>query len=670
MAKRKKQRKQKQTSQRQPPRLMRDLTDAMALFKDGDAAAARRQLLPLITKRPRSKPVLLALLEVCTELQDWQTFALYSERLIAMERGADQAESLNNLIFAHIQMAYPALAWFYAHELVTKHPNFGELEQVRELIDVTEPILLGEADKMADTVVLSTAEKIDLMVQYDRVRFYTESGHSDTAIPIAESLLEQFPHVISVLNNLSLSQFMVGAIEQAIATAHKVLDLEPDNFHALGNMTRFTFLTGLFEQARQYVDRLQQITDDAPDLAAKQIEALAFLGDDKGIQTIYERVKTQEESLSPLLLHLAATAHYRLGDQKMAWNLWKKAVKIAPSFEMAANCLGEQNLPVGERDVPWYWPFQYWASGEFHQALGKVFGNAQRMSNKAVNRAMESLLGKRPYLIQLFPHMLERGDRVTREFVLNAVRIIQTPELLQILYDFALGQYGDDAIRMEAMQFISQNHPGMLPESKEVPLWINGQQTELFMMGFEITDEPDLVDDIAEEILDKHEAAVDLLRGGESDAAERLLHEIIAAAPDFYSAYNHLAAAYEQQGRKEEARALIEETHVRFPDYLFARVALARILTREKRIEEARGLLDPVIRQTRMHISEFRALARAQMDIALADNRSDAAKSWLEMWRQMEEDNPELMEWHMRIDGPGNLLQGLQKLMDRRRKKR
>ena len=51
------------------------------------------------------------------------------------------------------------------------------------------------------------------------------------------------------------------------------------------------------------------------------------------------------------------------------------------------------------------------------------------------------------------------------------------------------------------------------------------------------------------------------------------------------------------------------------------------------------------------------------MDIALADSRPDAASSWLEMWRQTEDDNPELLEWQMRIDGPGKMAKELQNLL-------
>jgi tetratricopeptide (TPR) repeat protein len=425
-------------------------------------------------------------------------------------------------------------------------------------------------------------------------------------------------------------------------------------------------LTAQFDQAQAYGVRLQQIASDNPDLEIKQAEAFAFLGNDEQVWAAYERAKTRLDELPPLLLHLAAVASYRQGDEKTAWKLWQQAKKRLPSFGMAQDCLIEKRLPIGERNIPWYWSFQYWLSQDFEQLLTKHLGaSLKRMNDKSVDRAMKALLAERPYLPQLFPHLLEHGDRQTREFVLHFIRIVKTPDMLQTLYDFAQSSHGSDDLRLEAVQFISQNYPTMLPEDKQVPMWMNGQQTEMLMLGFEITDEPEEVEGVSQEILTKHETAYDLLMEDKPKEAEMLLHEIIAEAPQFYSAYNQLGVAYERQGRRAEARQLVEETHHCFPDYFFARIALARIAVQEKQIEKARELIQPLLRLRKLHISEFRALAQAQMDVALADEKPKAARTWLQMWQQLEEDNPELMLWQLRINGPGKLGRGLQKLLGR-----
>ncbi|NIP32655.1 hypothetical protein GWO25_02005, partial [Candidatus Saccharibacteria bacterium] len=52
-------------------------------------------------------------------------------------------------------------------------------------------------------------------------------------------MLEKVPDMVPILNNLSLSQFTVGEVDQARETAEKVLAIDPENFHALGNLVRY-----------------------------------------------------------------------------------------------------------------------------------------------------------------------------------------------------------------------------------------------------------------------------------------------------------------------------------------------------------------------------------------------------------------------------------------------
>lgn len=669
MSKRKK-RKPQPKMKRPSAKTIRELAAAMEIYEDGDVALARQQLLQLAHKNPRSKPVLLALVEVSAEIEDWRTLAYYSEKLVVLEQGEDQAETRNNLIYAYVQLLMPALAWQHAQLQINETTTPQFVASAEDLIEKVEPMLLAEAGNILGETNFTQEEKFNLLALHDRVRFLTESQHPEEAIHAAKTLLEKYPNAIPILNNMSLSQFMMGDIEQAITTAQNVLDQDPNNFHALGNLVRFTFLTAHFEEAQTYAQRLQHITSDSLDLEMKQAEAFAFIGDDVQVWAAYERAKNKSKHLPPLFLHLAAVAAYRMDNEKSAWQLWRRAVKVMPSFDLAQESLAERGLPVNQRDIPWYWSFSYWFPQDFGPLLQKYLGtNIQQMSEQRLERGMKGLLAERPYLPKLFAHMLERGDRETREFAFNIIQLVQTPELLQICYDFAQSPHGTDEMRMEAMQFISQNHPAMLPEDKMVSMWINGQQTELFMLGFEITDEPEGVEGVSDAILDKHETAYNLLMNDELEEAEVLLQEIIAEAPEFYSAYNQLAVVYSMQGRTEEAHALVEETHERFPDYFFARIALARIRSRDGQTEEAKDLIQPLLRLPKLHISEFRALAQAQMDIALAEGQTEAARNWLNMWEQIEDDNPDIFPWKMRIEGP-KLLEGLQNLMSRSRKKK
>lgn len=156
-------------------------------------------------------------------------------------------------------------------------------------------------------------------------------------------------------------------------------------------------------------------------------------------------------------------------------------------------------------------------------------------------------------------------------------------------------------------------------------MWLQGEEREMMLLGFEIYWEGE-ESGIPEKIAEKYHDTVDRLIAKEDpDKVERALKEIIEAAPDFAPAYNQLALVYERQGRVAEAQVLVAETHARFPDYFFSRAILARYYVRDERLEEARVLLDGLMQEERLHISEFRVLARAQMDYSLALGETDSA---------------------------------------------
>lgn len=660
MAKSKKRQSSRQPSYQPSPRLLAALQQADRFIAKHQYEEAGALLTPLVEQHPRSRPLLMALLEIHQGLQQWHTFAYYCEQLLPLERGADRADTLNNLIFAYTQLAYPALVWQTAQELVRQYPDHREVENYKRLIQTTEVFLQEQATGLPISVALSPNEEMEVLILYDRVRFYTESDQAEKAIAAAEALLAMTPDFIPVLNNLSLAHFTAGHTDQAISVAQRVLALAPDNYHALSNLTRYTFLTAQFDAAHAYAARLQQLTNDYSDLELKQAEALAFLGDDEGVRDAYRRAKKRTADLSPFLLHLAAVAYYRLGDEQKAWRLWQEAVKQQPPLSLAQENLADQRRPVGERDAPWYWSMFYWFPGSFNRSLKQIISDPIKVKNEtALQKAFSGLLDNHPFLTELFPHILERSDRMTRQMVITLIRIVKRPELVNILVDFALGRYGPDDLRMDAIQFVSDKYPELLPEDRRVTMWIKGKQRELLLMGWKIDGEAEVPTNVPDDVWNKHLEATELLQAGQLDKAKSLLQEVIAAAPDFPAAYNHLTLVYQMEGRNDEAREMARDVYARFPDYLFARVAMTHILVEERRLEEAKAMLDPLLRRRRFHFSEFRAVAQGQMAIALAEGSQEGARQWLNMWSQIEPDHPDLAQWRLRIEGRDKALKSL-----------
>src|SRR5262249_43163258 len=127
---------------------------------------------------------------------------------------------------------------------------------------------------------------------------------------------------------------------------------------------------------------------------------------------------------------------------------------------------------------------------------------------------------------------------------------------------------------------------------------------------------------------------------GDGEQAERLLHEALAKEPDAPDLLNNLADAYNVQGRQEESRRLIREIHARFPDYWFGRIGVARQAIEEGRLEEAQEILQPMLQPTRLHASEFAVLATTEVELQLARGQVAGARSWLDMFKRMLPDHP------------------------------
>ena len=153
------------------------------------------------------------------------------------------------------------------------------------------------------------------------------------------------------------------------------------------------------------------------------------------------------------------------------------------------------------------------------------------------------------------------------------------------------------------------------------------------------------------------------------------MHEALRLEPGQPDLLNNLAGVYAQQGRTNESTAIIEELFAKHPDYFFARTNLATIYTQRGMLDEAAELLPPLLGLGKYHISEMRALCQAEINLAIAQEKTDVAQSWVQMWESFDKDDPQLKYWKRRIhagDAPGSLstlLGQIQKWPSRRKRK-
>jgi Tfp pilus assembly protein PilF len=193
----------------------------------------------------------------------------------------------------------------------------------------------------------------------------------------------------------------------------------------------------------------------------------------------------------------------------------------------------------------------------------------------------------------------------------------------------------------------------LLPKDK-VKLWIAGECREIMLMAYELHDEP----------IVKHSKRVESLlgealmllrqRGKEPwSKAEELLKKALVIEPEAPDLMNNLAVAFMQQGRVGEVNTLIRDIVARHPDYIFASAALARLHLESRDVEAAEALLKPFLSRDRFHILEFCEFMDAYIELMLAKQNEDVARSWLGMWEnvssQMQFSHPKLDYWKKRL---------------------
>lgn len=622
---------------------------ADALLERERWAEARALLAPLAAQRPRDSGVLRALCTTYRGESNWSALMEACERLIQLDPG----ESTALLVLAEAQANddHPALALRSARQFLARWPNDPQAGTARKLIDVLQP----EVTARVRASTLSAEIGDEMMALHEQALALLSRGEYAHSRQTEERVLQRVPHFAPALNNISTAYALEGRLAQAISTAERVLARDPDNMHALGNVVAYLCRAGRGAAATDWVAKLKALKSPHPEAWIKKAEAFSYLGDDQAVMDAYEQVRQASEGLAltehPLGLHLVAVAAWRLGREAEARRLWRRALKLAPNLEPARANLEDLRKPIGERHAPWPFGLSYWIG---RQVLEDVVSASKTLADEddseQVGRGLRGALARHPELSGIVPLLLDHGDPISRGFALGLAQYATTPELLAALVEFALGQRGPDAMRLTAAN--AARACGAMPAGR-VRLWMKGEWSESQLIGFEIYDEPD--ERHGPEVQDLIERGALALRENRFDEAVAAHRQAQAIEPDAPDVLNNLAASLGAQGHDAESDALIERIFREHPEYLFARLNQASLLVTQSRLAEAKALIDPILQRTRLHISEFRALARVQIEYWLADGKIDGARSWLDMWESVDPDEPALEGTRLRVAMAGML---------------
>jgi tetratricopeptide (TPR) repeat protein len=640
-----------------PAHLGRSLAQAERLLEQGQALEARETLQELDRRFPNQPAVLQLLINASYDLKDFVGYERAAERLHKLRpNDPDLTLMLAGAYMVNIRPVHALRAFHSVVERWPEHPRAGEAQKtIAELGERLAPEL--------EHLGLAGAEAEEIAWQHEEVLVLNSRHAYAEARAAAERLLSLRPDFVPALNNASLASFSLSDLEQAIGYARRALEVDAHNFHALGNLSRYLLLSGRTEEAAEYAQRLKALEIPLKDAFLKQAEALSFLGDDQGVLVVFERAKRAGDAIlsDGLLHHFAAVATLRQADENRARRHWQEALELAPGLGVARANLEDLRKPVWERHAPWAFTFGDWTSQAALAELTTPMKSASKPAKKGdTNVELSRLLQRRPDLAALVPPLLDRGDPQGRQFAVTLAKTARTPELLEALRNFALGQRGPDSLRLEAAYALED--AGVLPTG-ETRLWIKGRWENLLLKSFTISGEAQRHH--RPQVLKLVERATILLNQNKAAEAEPLLRQAIELAPDAPDIRNNLAVAIGSQGREAEAEAMVREIHERFPDYFFARTSVAQMQIRDRDYAAARETLMPLLQRKSYHTSEFTALCNAQLMLLTAEKQTEAARQWLKLWEDIDPQNPLLANWKRRLE-PLNIKHLLSNWLDRR----
>ncbi|TVR66619.1 MAG: hypothetical protein EA427_15940 [Spirochaetaceae bacterium] len=503
------------------------------------------------------------------------------------------------------------------------------IRHVVEDVEESMPELLRETN-------LSWPADEEAACAAERVRRRTETGRFEESLDIARALLEQRPDQNSARNNLARALWELGQWEEAVEQQAESLRRDPNRLVGLSNMVRFCLLADREEEAYRWRDHASTVVVKDPADRFSRLEIAALCRDDQEVLRLAEQFGRAEDFHGTgiygpaMVLYGAGCA--RTGDSSGARRWWNRAARFDNARASAEIHLEEFDRPGDDRNDPWYFGFLELMPNRVIRWI-----TAGRRPPGTDQEYIRELLDAYPQIAASARYHLRTGDDMGRYFGLIMAEHTGAEWLAAEAARLVTGNVLRKDRKSQAMRFLADHGEMVLEE--ETPEGSNTQTVRVH--EFEISREP--TGETPPEVEALATEAHWLLREGDGAGAERLLRKALKTRDDHPAIWQNLAVAYEMQGKDEKAWKILKQTHERFPDYAFARYAVAVRLAREEgKVKEAFELLQPIMEQRKYHVSEFTALCHAMVLIHMADKKFDAALQWLDMWKDVEPDDPRL----------------------------
>jgi Flp pilus assembly protein TadD len=637
MSKIRKKKKRKQRSGSLLFNVNKALHEVAELIDSGDLSEALARLEEIAQRTPHRVDVFETMQYVALEVNDAKAMLNASLRLTELQ--PNEPLQHYNLIGAYQANIFVALIVQTGERFLERWPDFEAPNDLPKLVKELKKNLKKEAVKLE----LPEDSWLDIMVLHERVQVALMLNKYEETRRLASELIASAPHFVAPYNNRSLASWMIGDFEAAIADARHVLQIEAENIHASSNLVRFLLFTNRQAEAQEAAKRLKNARCTKPDDWLKKAEAFSFLGDDSAVYEIAKQAKKDGALMGkydePVLLHFAGVAAARLGDEKQARKFWKRALKLSQAHTIIQENLKDLDRPVNERNGAWPFDLSYW----FHPVLFREFedkiSHISERENHAGKKILLDFLQRHPEFNTLIPILLERGDPAGREFALTLAKISETPEMLEVLKNYASSPHGPSHLRIQAITFLKDE--GVVEKDETVQFWAEGEQREVQAMNFQIDGEP--YQETHPKAVKDSRSGIRALRNNDFEQAERHFQNALEIDPKSASLRFNLAVAKIHQGDFAEGKKIMWSLVEQHPKYAFARTMLATIAIANGRKEEAQELIKSLHTFERFHYDEFASYCKTQVLFFLvSEPNAEGAKRWMDMWEQVTPDDPHL----------------------------
>ncbi|MBI2332659.1 MAG: hypothetical protein HYU84_10960, partial [Chloroflexi bacterium] len=550
----------------------------------------------------------------------------------------------------YIQQMFPARAL----HMLQKARSLAEMDveaedQMSQMETVATELLTDSAKQLG--VPIETMKRASLCNEIAQEKLAL--GQWMAAEQQTREALRLIPHWISPRNNRSFVLYYAGKIQEAIAEAKKVLEVELGNFHALKNLIIFHVGLNEEEKALGYVAAIKREINSSNNVKMEidiAIFALGLVNDHEALWDLAQKfIKRGDEELQDVSWYALGVAALHFDKRREAQKLLEKVeAYYDPARELAIDVRKAIKTKTKLSTPSFYSTslgtlLPHAILKDIIEILSKHKGDGELPAY--LRKKLDEYLQPRPFVINALLRMLP--DPLAAQGVPGILLSLNRSDVDARLLEFALGDKGDDNIRLNVLSTMAQEGRGLPPNP--IRFWSVelGEWHEVDFSGQMLTDEVDL--NISEE------AAHWVTKAQQTDDIKEkisFLRKAVQVDPQSGYAVHMLGIHLITDGQKEEGRRLARKALEVDPEYMFAYANLSLLEAQEEEpnVELAQSYIAKVL--SAPIITEQTAFLAHVASMFLAFDQKDfvSAKREFEIASELRPDDPMLEGWDARLN--------------------